>query len=183
MEAKSIMTVTTSLLVVGFFSACSLSKKTSDDGCGDSCQVEQPVDKKVSGEEKDKKDEAELTDKQEETVEGETEDKSDADVKVPDTEEAEKVEPIKITITPENNELHLKPINAELQLNKEHVNGSIYYTVDGTEPTNTSAVYQGPIYLEESTTIKYRVVSDKQELTGEVSYRIDYVRTHLLFGI
>lgn len=46
--------------------------------------------------------------------------------------------------------------------------GNIHYTLDGTEPTATSMVYEGPFYLSESTQIKARVL-DAQAGQGNLS--------------
>lgn len=49
---------------------------------------------------------------------------------------------------------------------------TIYYTVDGTEPSTASTVYAAPIVLTESTTIKvYALAADGHDSNAEFAYR------------
>lgn len=60
----------------------------------------------------------------------------------------------------------------------------VYYTTDGTEPTQDSQVYQEPIILKNGrTTLKAIAVSSRgyQSETASAAYRIDVERTEIVF--
>ncbi len=48
--------------------------------------------------------------------------------------------------------------------------GSIYYTTDGSDPTNSSALYTGPIEITTSMTLKIRAYSDGKKASEIVTY-------------
>ncbi len=51
--------------------------------------------------------------------------------------------------------------NSYITLNNPNNKGTIYYTLDGTEPNETSLVYDNPILIKENTTIKTIIKEDK----------------------
>lgn len=51
--------------------------------------------------------------------------------------------------------------NSYITLNNPNNKGTIYYTLDGTDPNETSLVYENPILIKENTTIKTIIKEDK----------------------
>lgn len=51
--------------------------------------------------------------------------------------------------------------NSYITLNNPNNKGIIYYTLDGTDPNETSLVYENPILIKENTTIKTIIKEDK----------------------
>ena len=51
--------------------------------------------------------------------------------------------------------------NSYITLNNPNSKGTIYYTLDGTDPNETSLVYENPILIKENTTIKTIIKEDK----------------------
>ncbi|MYL36346.1 cell wall-binding repeat-containing protein [Halobacillus litoralis] len=77
---------------------------------------------------------------------------------------------------------------SEIELRTAQPDASIYYTMDGSEPTKESTVYTGPITLKEDTTIKAVVIKDSGEVseTADFSYEVlaplDHVDIHDIQG-
>ena len=51
--------------------------------------------------------------------------------------------------------------NSYITLNNPNNKGTIYYSLDGTDPNETSLVYENPILIKENTTIKTIIKEDK----------------------
>ncbi|MBP3444848.1 MAG: N-acetylmuramoyl-L-alanine amidase [Bacilli bacterium] len=51
--------------------------------------------------------------------------------------------------------------NSYITLNNPNSKGTIYYTLDGTDPNETSLVYENPILIKENTTIKTIIKENK----------------------
>lgn len=51
--------------------------------------------------------------------------------------------------------------NSYITLNNPNNKGTIYYTLDGTDPNETSLVYENPILIKENTTIKTIIKEEK----------------------
>ncbi|WP_027954930.1 cell wall-binding repeat-containing protein [Halobacillus kuroshimensis] len=59
---------------------------------------------------------------------------------------------------------------AEIKLRTAQPDASIYYTMDGSDPTKESTAYTGPITLNEDTTIKAVVIKDSGEVSETASF-------------
>lgn len=61
----------------------------------------------------------------------------------------------------------------DLKLSAEE-GATIYYTIDGTEPTRDSSIYQDPIHLEETTTVTAMAVSNGKNDSENVQFYFIY---------
>lgn len=63
--------------------------------------------------------------------------------------------------------------NSYITLNNPNNKGTIYYTLDGTEPNETSLVYENPILIKENTTIKTIIKEDKSYDSPVSTYNLN----------
>lgn len=63
--------------------------------------------------------------------------------------------------------------NSYITLNNPNSKGTIYYTLDGTEPNETSLVYENPILIKENTTIKTIIKEDKSYNSPVSTYNLN----------
>lgn len=63
--------------------------------------------------------------------------------------------------------------NSYITLNNPNSKGTIYYTLDGTEPNETSLVYENPILIKENTTIKTIIKEDKSYDSPVSTYNLN----------
>ena len=63
--------------------------------------------------------------------------------------------------------------NSYITLNNPNSKGTIYYTLDGTDPNETSLVYENPILIKENTTIKTIIKEDKSYDSPVSTYNIN----------
>lgn len=89
--------------------------------------------------------------------------------------------------TPEN-DIKVKPVTVTpsegtvvpgtpITLSTETEGATIYYTIDGTEPTTSSDVYSEPIVINENTTIKAFAVADGLENSGISTFEYTILTT------
>ena len=63
--------------------------------------------------------------------------------------------------------------NSYITLNNPNNKGTIYYTLDGTDPNETSPVYENPILIKENTTIKTIIKEDKSYDSPVSTYNLN----------
>ena len=63
--------------------------------------------------------------------------------------------------------------NSYITLNNPNSKGTIYYTLDGTDPNETSLVYENPILIKENTTIKTIIKEDKSYDSPVSTYNLN----------
>ena len=63
--------------------------------------------------------------------------------------------------------------NSYITLNNPNSKGTIYYTLDGTNPNETSLVYENPILIKENTTIKTIIKEDKSYDSPVSTYNLN----------
>lgn len=63
--------------------------------------------------------------------------------------------------------------NSYITLNNPNNKGTIYYTLDGTDPNETSLVYENPILIKENTTIKTIIKEDKSYDSPVSTYNLN----------
>lgn len=63
--------------------------------------------------------------------------------------------------------------NSYVTLNNPNNKGTIYYTLDGTDPNETSPVYENPILIKENTTIKTIIKEDKSYDSPVSTYNLN----------
>lgn len=63
--------------------------------------------------------------------------------------------------------------NSYITLNNPNSKGTIYYTLDGTEPNETSLVYENPILIKENTIIKTIIKEDKSYDSPVSTYNLN----------
>ena len=63
--------------------------------------------------------------------------------------------------------------NSYITLNNPNSKGTIYYTLDGTDPNETSLVYENPILIKENTTIKTVIKEDKSYDSPVSTYNLN----------
>lgn len=63
--------------------------------------------------------------------------------------------------------------NSYITLNNPNNKGTIYYTLDGTDPNKTSLVYENPILIKENTTIKTIIKEDKSYDSPVSTYNLN----------
>lgn len=63
--------------------------------------------------------------------------------------------------------------NSYITLNNPNNKGTIYYTLDGTDPNETSLVYENPILIKENTTIKTIIKEDKSYNSPVSTYNLN----------
>lgn len=63
--------------------------------------------------------------------------------------------------------------NSYITLNNPNNKGTIYYTLDGTDPNETSLVYENPISIKENTTIKTIIKEDKSYDSPVSTYNLN----------
>ena len=63
--------------------------------------------------------------------------------------------------------------NSYIILNNPNSKGTIYYTLDGTDPNETSLVYENPILIKENTTIKTIIKEDKSYDSPVSTYNLN----------
>lgn len=63
--------------------------------------------------------------------------------------------------------------NSYITLNNPNNKGTIYYTLDGTKPNETSLVYENPILIKENTTIKTIIKEDKSYDSPVSTYNLN----------
>ena len=63
--------------------------------------------------------------------------------------------------------------NSYITLNNPNNKGTIYYTLDGTDPNETSFVYENPILIKENTTIKTIIKEDKSYDSPVSTYNLN----------
>ena len=65
----------------------------------------------------------------------------------------------------------------EIELKTTVVNGTIYYTIDGSDPTETSSVYSDPIQISETTTVKAFVKDQEGNFSAVAEQTYTIVRS------
>lgn len=63
--------------------------------------------------------------------------------------------------------------NSYITLNNPNNKGTIYYTLDGTDPNENSLVYENPILIKENTTIKTIIKEDKSYDSPVSTYNLN----------
>lgn len=63
--------------------------------------------------------------------------------------------------------------NSYITLNNPNSKGTIYYTLDGTDPNETSLIYENPILIKENTTIKTIIKEDKSYDSPVSTYNLN----------
>lgn len=63
--------------------------------------------------------------------------------------------------------------NSYITLNNPNNKGTIYYTLDGTDPNETSLIYENPILIKENTTIKTIIKEDKSYDSPVSTYNLN----------
>lgn len=63
--------------------------------------------------------------------------------------------------------------NSYITLNNPNSKGTIYYTLDGTDPNETSLVYENPILIKENTTIKTIIKENKSYDSPVSTYNLN----------
>ena len=63
--------------------------------------------------------------------------------------------------------------NSYITLNNPNSKGTIYYTLDGTDPNENSLVYENPILIKENTTIKTIIKEDKSYDSPVSTYNLN----------
>ena len=63
--------------------------------------------------------------------------------------------------------------NSYITLNNPNSKGTIYYTLDGTDPNETSIIYENPILIKENTTIKTIIKEDKSYDSPVSTYNLN----------
>lgn len=63
--------------------------------------------------------------------------------------------------------------NSYIILNNPNSKGTIYYTLDGTDPNETSLIYENPILIKENTTIKTIIKEDKSYDSPVSTYNLN----------
>lgn len=63
--------------------------------------------------------------------------------------------------------------NSYITLNNPNSKGTIYYTLDGTDPNETSLIYENPILIKENTTIKTIIIEDKSYDSPVSTYNLN----------
>lgn len=63
--------------------------------------------------------------------------------------------------------------NSYITLNSPNSKGTIYYTLDGTDPNETSLVYENPILIKKNTTIKTIIKEDKSYDSPVSTYNLN----------
>ena len=72
-----------------------------------------------------------------------------------------------------NKDSNYVKVNSYITLNNPNSKGTIYYTLDGTEPNETSLVYENPILIKENTTIKTIIKEDKSYDSPVSTYNLN----------
>lgn len=63
--------------------------------------------------------------------------------------------------------------NSYITLNNPNNKGTIYYTLDGTDPNETSLIYENPVLIKENTTIKTIIKEDKSYDSPVSTYNLN----------
>ena len=72
-----------------------------------------------------------------------------------------------------NKDLNYVKENSYITLNNPNSKGTIYYTLDGTDPNETSLIYENPILIKENTTIKTIIKEDKSYDSPVSTYNLN----------